>query len=245
MDFSTFSELFCKIFKQNHLESFCKAEIIQKFYDFTLLLVEENSHTNLTAIRDIPNIISKHYADCLLAEPHFPKNAIVMDIGCGGGFPTIPLAITRPDLRITAVDSTAKKIAFVQKAIQHLHLTNVTPICDRAESDSMRKYRESYDIVTSRAMARMCVLTELALPFAKKSGKLIALKGAQGTIELKEAEKAITTLGGSSTIEDVFFELAVDREVTEARHILIVSKISQTPKQYPRNYATITKKPII
>lgn len=244
MDFNTFSALFSEIFQKNKLERFCKTDIIQKFYSFTLLLLEENSHTNLTAIRELPDIIAKHYADCLLAEQHYPQNATVMDIGCGGGFPTIPLAIARPDLKITAVDSTAKKIAFVQKAIESLQLNNTVALCNRAESEEMRKFREHFDIVTSRAMARMCILAELALPFVRPTGKLIALKGAQGETELAEAEKAILSLGGSKQSADVFLHLVTENN-QEDRHILIITKSTPSPKQYPRNYSTITKKTLI
>ena len=137
-DFTSFYDQYCFLLKKNSLERFCDQETARKFYDFTNLLTEENSHTNLTAIREIPDIIAKHYADCLLAEPFFPQNSTVIDVGCGGGFPTIPLAIVRPDLKITAVDSTAKKINFVQKAVDSLELLNVFPVCARAESPLCR-----------------------------------------------------------------------------------------------------------
>ena len=116
LDFVSFYDMYCAIFEKNSLNRFCTNEYAQKFFDFTQLLIEENSHTNLTAIRELSDIISKHYADCLLAEEFFPQSATVIDVGCGGGFPTIPLAIARPDLKITAVDSTLKKINFVEKA---------------------------------------------------------------------------------------------------------------------------------
>ena len=243
LDFNDFRNQFCEIFKNNHLERFCTDEIITKFHQFTELLTEENSHTNLTAIREIPDIIAKHYADSLLVEPHFPQNATVMDVGCGGGFPSVPLAIARPDLKITAVDSTQKKINFVQKTIRTLHLTNLNAICARAEAPEMSKYREKFDVVTSRAMARMVVLTELTLPFVKKEGLLIALKGAQGQEELKESIHAIRLLGGSKNTQDVEFSLQTPTN-SECRHVLIIQKTSTTPAQYPRNYATITKKPL-
>lgn len=242
MDFTSFCEQYRSIFQKNELEHLCEPEIIEKFYVFTNLLIEENSHTNLTAIREVPDIIAKHYADCLLAEAFFPKSATVMDIGCGGGFPTIPLAIVRPDLKITAIDSTQKKINFVQKTTISLGLSNVTAICARAEAQELRKYREKFDIVTSRAMARMSILTELALPFAKAGGILIALKGAQGNIELQEAEKAILLLGGEIAFDKT--TLLSTLAEPESRHILVIKKKRKSPEQYPRSYSLITKKPL-
>ena len=243
LTFEAFTAEFCKIFEQNHLEKFCEEQTIRAFYDFTVLLTEENSHTNLTAIREIPDIITKHFADCLLPETYFPQNATVLDVGCGGGFPTIPLAIARPDLKITAVDSTQKKIDFVQKAAESLNLTNITTICARAEAPELRKFRESFDIVTSRAMARMPVLIELTLPFTKVGGYMIALKGAQGRTELTEAMRAIPVLGGNSSpiCDDLVLKTASG---DESRAILLVNKAKPTPPAYPRNYSVICKKPL-
>lgn len=243
LTFEAFSAEYRRIFNHNNLDKFCKEEIIQAFYNFTNLLIEENSHTNLTAIREIPDIITKHFADCLLPENLFPSNATVLDVGCGGGFPTIPLAIARPDLKITAIDSTQKKINFVQKAADSLGLTNVIAICARAEAPELRKYLESFDIVTSRAMARMPVLIELTLPFAKIGGNVIALKGAQGEIELAESMRAIPILGGDPSPKRHNLTLKADGG-DESRTILVVSKVVETSKAYPRNYSVISKKPL-
>jgi len=241
LDFDAFSAEYRRIFKKNNLEKFCEEQTIQTFYDFTKLLIEENRHTNLTAIREIPDIIAKHFADCLLPELYFPQNVTVLDIGCGGGFPTIPLAIARPDLKITAIDSTQKKINFVQKATDLLALPNVTAICARAEAPELRKFRESFDIVTSRAMARMPVLIELTLPFVKIGGHMLALKGAQGAAELAESMRAIPILGGDSS--PVCKEFALKTDVgDESRSVLIVEKTKPTPPTYPRNYSVICKK---
>lgn len=243
LDFASFYEQYCILFQKNQLERFCTEELARRFFEFTKLLTDENSHTNLTAIREIPDIIAKHYADCLLAEPFFKGSATVIDVGCGGGFPTIPLAIVRPDLKITAVDSTQKKIDFVKKAAIALNLRNITPLCARAESTEMQAYRTSFDVATSRAMARMSVLAELTLPFVKAGGVLVALKGAQGAVELREATRAISILGGNSDVSDKNFLLQT-ATTSEQRHILVVAKQQATPKQYPRNYATISKKPL-
>ena len=243
LDFDAFFAEYCRIFKQNNLEKFCEKKTVQLFYNFTKLLIEENSHTNLTAIREIPDIITKHYVDCLLPEFCFPQDATVLDVGCGGGFPTIPLAIARPDLKITAIDSTLKKINFVQKAADALGLSNVTAICARAEAPELKKFRESFDVVTSRAMARMPVLIELTLPFVKIGGHMIALKGAQGEVELAESMRAISTLGGNFSPNCKKFTLTADTG-DESRSILIVEKCSPTAQIYPRNYSIICKKPL-
>ena len=243
LTFEAFFAEYRRIFCQNNLDKFCKDEIIQAFYDFTNLLIEENSHTNLTAIREIPDIITKHFADCLLPEHLIPRNATVLDVGCGGGFPTIPLAIARPDLKITAIDSTQKKINFVQKAVDSLKLSNVTAICARAEAPELRKFRESFDVVTSRAMARMPVLIELTLPFAKVGGRVVALKGAQGETELAESMRAIPILGGDTSPERHDLVLKTDNG-DESRIILVVTKNIITPRAYPRNYSAICKKPL-
>ena len=197
MDFSAFSALFCSIFRANGLERFCGEPFVAQFFRLTELLTEVNAHTNLTAIRDLPGIISKHYADCLLAEPLFPQGANVLDLGCGGGFPTFPLAITRPDITIIALDSTQKKINFVRQAADALDLRRITPLCARAEDARLRGLYGSFDVVTSRAMARMNILCEMALPFVKVGGKMIAYKGAKGEEELKEAAGALRILGGA------------------------------------------------
>ncbi len=241
LNHSAFQALLERAFQENHLENFCTEAVISQLEAFTELLTEENAHTNLTAIREIPDIVTKHYADSLLAAHLFPEGAKVIDVGCGGGFPTIPLAIARPDLQITAVDSTQKKIHFVEKAAKTLQLTNVNPICARIEDRSMQIHRESFDVATSRAMARMSVLTELTLPFVKVGGQLIALKGAQGAVEAAEAQKAAALLGGSS-IEILSTHLQSTE--TESRHILVVAMLTPSPKQYPRAYGAIVKKPL-
>ncbi len=239
---SDFQALFRDIFKKNGLTRFCDCKIIDAFARFTDLLQEENAHTNLTAIRDLPGMIAKHYADCLLAEPFFPKNATVLDVGCGGGFPTIPLAIARPDLHITAIDSTAKKIRFVEKAASALSLSNVKPICARIEAPELRVLREQFDIVTSRAMARTNALCELLLPFVKIGGQMVVLKGSQGTAELAEALRCIQLLGAKPE-QDFACSLKTTSD-PEERHILLLAKEKTSPPLYPRVYATILKKPL-
>lgn len=242
LQFESFRDHFCKIFAQNGLERFCTDATIESFAAFTELLLQVNSHTNLTAIREVPDIIAKHYADCLLAEPYFFQSATVLDVGCGGGFPCVPLAIVRPDLQLTAIDSTAKKVAFVQAAAAAQKLSNLNPLCVRAEDPIMAPRKQTYDIGTSRAVARLSVLVELVLPYIKVGGALIALKGSAGAEELEESRKAIQILGGE-TVENHQKTLRLENS-EESRSIIVIQKVRPTPPQYPRPYANILKKPL-
>ena len=241
MDLNDFESLYRKIFISNGLDRFCNPTLIEQFYSFTGIFLEANQHLNLTAIRDVPNVIAKHYVDCLLAEPYFPTGATVLDVGCGGGFPTFPLAIARPDLKITALDSTLKKINFVNSTAQSLGLHNVHGICARAEDTEMRKYRESFDVVTSRAVANLRILTEITLPFVKPGGQMIALKGSKGKEELEEAQKSIELLGGRAS---ALHEMSLQVGYAESRCLILISKMKRTTEQYPRQYSAIVKKPL-
>lgn len=241
MEYTEFKTLLCLAFQKNKLTEPNEPQI-EAFYHFTNLLLETNRTTNLTAIRNVPDVIYKHYVDSLLASEHFPTGATVLDVGCGPGFPSVPLAIYRSDLTITALDSTAKKITFVQSACDALHLQNLTAISGRAEDIEIRRKIGLVDVVTSRAVARLNVLSELCIPYLKVNGTFIALKGAKAAEELQEAIEAIRTLGGSdSTLVDAI--LTTEGEA-EARGIVLVTKKSPSPAKYPRPYAAILKKPL-
>ncbi len=218
-------------------------EQIDLFYRFDALLHETNRITNLTAIRTTEEAIPKHYVDSLLGLDLFAQGARVLDLGCGAGFPSIPLAIMRPDLSITALDSTAKKIAFVQKAAEELGLVNLTAISGRAEDRALMQKLGQFDAVTGRAVAGMAVFSELCLPYVKIGGSFIAMKGAKGEEELAESGNAIPKLGGKQK-EILNRTLRLPNGQTEARCLIIVSKAKQTPSQYPRAYAAILKKPL-
>ncbi len=237
-----FYTLYDKIFKKNGLDRFIKDELRTKFADLTEFLLEYNSHTNLTAIRDISGIILKHYADSLTGEKHIPLKAKVIDIGAGAGFPSLPLAIARPDIKVTAVDSTAKKTRFTQLAAEKLSIENIKAISARAEELAMQnEYRERFDCAVSRAVARLNILSELCIPFVREGGLFIAYK-AYSEEETSEALSAFGTLGGKlSGNEEVCL---TEGEESAKRSIIIIQKIRPTPKIYPRNFSRISKKPL-
>lgn len=228
---------------KNGLDHTASDEICEKLASLTDELLRVNAHTNLTAIKEPSDIAAKHYADCLFAEDLIPSGAALADIGCGGGFPTLPLAIARPDIKITAIDSTAKKIAFVQSAADTLGLSNVTATTGRAEAFARRReYRERFGVVISRAVAALPVLAELCLPFVRTGGIFIAMKGTGADDELAAASGAIAKLGGK--VSDMRAVSLVSGEETLARKLIVIKKTSRTPEAYPRDYSKISKKPL-
>ena len=242
MDFTTFSQIFSDAAAKNGI-SIPNQVQMQQFYRFTEHLLEVNAHTNLTAIREPVGIVDKHYIDSLLATHLIPEGSRVLDLGCGPGFPSIPLAIMRPDLEIVALDSTAKKIDFVQKSAEILQLSNINAISGRAEDTKLRKALGKFDIVVSRAVARLNILCELCLPYLKIGGSLIALKGAKYEEELTEAAGAVKVLGGE-LIKCEQKDLIIASYQAETRGMIVIQLKKDPPVQYPRAYATILKKPL-
>jgi 16S rRNA (guanine527-N7)-methyltransferase len=242
LDFTTFSQIFASAAAKNGILEPTEAQM-QQFYRFTEHLLEVNAHTNLTAIREPIGVVGKHYIDSLLAMHLIPKGARVLDLGCGPGFPSIPLAIMRPDLKITALDSTSKKIDFVQKSAEILQLSNLIGVSGRAEDLKLRKVLGKHDVVVSRAVARLNILCELCLPYLKTGGSLIALKGAKYEEELAEATNAIKVLGGE-TVKIEQKELITAENQEETRGMIVIQLKKEPPAQYPRAYAAILKKPL-
>lgn len=239
---SEFSEKLASSLTKNGLAEFASGEIFDKFYTLTERMLAVNEYMNLTAITDIDGIVLKHYVDSLTVLKYIPANATVIDIGCGAGFPSLPLAIARPDVTITALDSTAKRINYINECAKMLELSNITAITARAEElANSPKYRENFDISCARAVARLNVLCELCIPYVKIGGSFIAMK-ANARDELTEAAKAIEKLGGTLVCADKFELLS--EGVSDPRCIVSVKKTSQTPKNYPRNNSQIKKKPL-
>lgn len=242
MEYTEFKQLFEKALQINNLPLY-EGDIIAKFHQFNEYLLEVNQTTNLTAIRNIPDVILKHDIDSLLASALIPQGARVLDLGCGPGFPSIPLCIARPDLTVSALDSTAKKIAFVNSAARLIKLNNLTAIADRAEDVDLAKQLGKFDIVISRAVARMNVLCELCLPYVKQNGSMLALKAAKAEEEASEAHNAIKLLGGNPPVLHNT-QLTLFDNSAEPRVLIQITKSKATPQGYPRTYAAIVKKPL-
>lgn len=212
--------------------------------DFIRFLLAENQKYNLTAIRTPDAVLTKHFADSLLAECLIPHGARVLDVGCGGGFPSIPLAIFREDLTITALDSTEKKIKFVQVAAE-LYRLPIRAVAARAEDAAHGSMREKYDVVIGRAVASLPILAELCLPFVRAGGVFIALKGAGWEEEVSRAIGANHLLSGGGNVAVHHTSLVTSpREQPEQRAFVVVEKKSATPPLYPRPYAQIKKHPL-
>lgn len=238
-----FSRLAAENFEKNGIAQYATDEILSKFYDLCAIFLEANEKMNLTAVRDEKLVVSRHFADCLIPASLFPVGTNVLDVGSGGGMPTLPLAIARPDLNITALDATAKKTAYIENAARALGLSNVSVVTGRAEELANSALRASFGVVTARAVAQTNVLAELCVPFVKRGGLFVALKGKNGAEEAAEAASAAKTLG-CRLVDDKSFSLVdTDGEISE-RHVLVYEKIGETPKIYPRKYAQILKNPL-
>ena len=232
-----------RIFKLNGLASLLDKKKSELFYLLTERMLEENEKYNLTAITEPEKIILNHYADSVTLAAKISKGARLIDVGCGAGFPTLPLAIVREDISILAMDSTAKRINYVNETASLLGLANVKAIVSRAEDAAkLGEYREKFDYATARAVAEMRILTELCLPFVKIGGVMLAMKGKNAEYELSGAKKAISLLGGeAATFESVTLKGGAE----ELSHpIIIIKKKTKTPQNYPRPYAQISKKPL-
>ncbi len=216
---------------------------IRQFCRFEELLLEMNKVMNLTAITDPGEVAVKHMADSLSCydERYFPKDASLLDLGTGAGFPGIPLAIFRPDLTVTFFDSLQKRLNFLNEVCRETGLRKVAFLHGRAEEMAHQEaYREQFDLVTSRAVARLSILCEWALPYVRNNGLFIALKGAQYEEEIKEASNALRILGG--TMEEV-------RPVTlpglsDKRAVLYIRKSGTSPAKYPRKPKMAAKHPL-
>lgn len=209
----------------------------KRFNDYYLLLKEYNEKFNLTAITDKRSVYVKHFIDSAVAV-ELLKGETLIDVGSGGGFPAIPLKIMNDDLNITLLEATDKKCEFLKTVARELGLNNVNVICGRAEDFAKNAdYREKFDICTARAVARLNVLSEYCMPFVKKGGIFVAYKG-DADEEVKEAEKAIKTLGGMILTHDKYVLDGAKRA------LVIVEKQKITDSKYPRSNARIRNKPL-
>lgn len=218
------------------------SEQLDQFKKYMELLLEYNGKINLTAITDKNEILIKHFLDSitLLCAEKAGAGMSVIDIGAGAGFPSLPLKIVRPDLKITMMDSLNKRINFLNCVISALGLTEIEAVHQRAEEGGRGKMREAFDIAAARAVADLAVLSEYALPFVKVGGYFIAMKGTAPEEEINGAKAAIKTLGGK--IENVM-DIHID-EGGLNHTLVVIKKLEKTPSKYPRKAGKPAKEPI-
>ena len=211
-------------------------ELLRGYYEY---LTERNQVMNLTAIEGEEDTARLHFLDCAALLKYVPLNGkTLLDVGSGAGFPGLVLKILAPDCKITLLDSLQKRVTFQQEVCEKLALDKIRCIAGRVEE--VADIRGRFDVVTSRAVARLNVLCEFCLPMAKVGGVFAALKGPMPEEELEEAAKAIRTLGGK--LEKVEKYTVPGTEATHS--IVIIRKIAPTPAKYPRRFAQIKKQPL-
>lgn len=213
---------------------------IAQLEDFTARMLETNKVMNLTRITDPKEIAEKHLLDCasLLQAADFSKKSVV-DVGCGAGFPGMPLHILCPSCKLTLLDSLGKRIRFLQGCIDAMNLSDIEAVHARSE-EFAAKHREQYDFAVSRAVAQLNVLAELSLPLVKQGGAFIAMKSKDTDEELERAKKAIRLLGGE--IEKIIDYTIPHTEITH--RLVVIRKKNHTPKQYPRPFRKISASPL-
>lgn len=209
-----------------------------KFETYCRLLLEKNQVMNLTAIREPERVETLHFLDSLsLLELADFSGKSVLDVGCGAGFPGIPLKLAEPSLRLTLLDSLQKRVTWLQDELLPALAVNARCVSDRAEEYAL-SHREEFDIVTSRAVARLNLLAELCLPLVRPGGLFLAMKGQDAFEEAEEADRALHALGGK-------IEKIAEYTVEDAIHrVIVVRKVRRTPPQYPRSFAKIKKEPL-
>ncbi|EJO5348119.1 16S rRNA (guanine(527)-N(7))-methyltransferase RsmG [Clostridium botulinum] len=218
-------------------------EKYNQFMIYKNLIQEWNKKINLTAIVKDHEIIKKHFIDCIKIFKASPigEAKTLIDIGTGAGFPGIPIKILKEDMEITLLDSLQKRINFLNIVIGDLKLKNIQCLHGRAEDYAQQiEHRQKYDVAVSRAVANLAVLSEFCMPFVKKGGYFVAMKGPSVEEEIIEATKSIEILGGK--LEDI---IEIDIEGTDLKHNLaIIKKVKETGKKYPRKPGVIKKNPL-
>lgn len=216
-------------------------EAFSRLDTFAEMLIETNKSFNLTAIKEPDDVTVKHFADCLAIFKYvdIPENAKIIDVGTGAGFPGLVLLLARPDIKMTFLDGTRKRLGFIEQVLNATSVKGEILHMRAEEAGRIPKYRESFDFATARAVAALPVLSEYCLPFVKVNGSFISMKSAEIAEETEEAKKAISILGGEIS-DNIVFNLVENMP----RRIITVKKKSQTPTKYPRASAQIAKKPL-
>lgn len=227
--------------QQLHIE--LSEKQMEQFLQYYEMLVEKNKVMNLTAITEFDEVVEKHFLDSvsLTQQLDLHQPLKVLDLGTGAGFPGIPLKIVFPELEITLMDSLNKRVLFLQDVISSLQLENIEAVHGRAEEVARnKKYRESFDLCVSRAVANISTLSEYCLPFVKIGGSFISYKSSTIEDELEDGKKGIAILGGK--VKDVYKFTLPDSELQ--RSFVIIEKEKKTPKAYPRKAGTPSKEPL-
>lgn len=212
---------------------------LMQFQKYQDILLEWNEKINLTAIREPKEIEIKHFLDSITLLQALPQHPItLLDVGAGAGFPGIPLAIARPDIKVTLLEATGKKVAFLKKIADGIKLDSVESIQGRAEVFGHEKqYREQFDCVVARAVAYLPTLAEICLPFAKIGGYFIAQK-QKSENEIMEAQPLIEKFGGK--LEKI---IDIDLPLLSGRSLVVIKKVKSTPKEFPRSGNSLKAKP--
>ena len=232
-------ELFYEVIKDFKIK--IDDDTFNRLNTYAEMLLETNKSFNLTAIRDVDGVTVKHFADCLTIFNYvdIKKNAKIIDVGTGAGFPGLVLKLARPDIEMTFLDSTKKKLGFIENVLNETGMNGETLHVRAEEAGQSAKYREKFDFATARAVAGLPTLSEYCIPFVKKGGTFISMKGSTVDEEIKNAKKPLKILGGEIS-KDITFNLTEDTE----RRIILIKKKSQTPTKYPRPSAQIAKNPL-
>ena len=214
---------------------------VKKFYDYMNLLIKWNEKINLTAITEPEEIILKHFVDSLTIAKKIKTEDKIVDVGTGAGFPGIPLKIINSENKVVLIDSLNKRIKFLEEVIDKCYLKGIDVVHARVEDiGNDKNYREQFDVVTSRAVAKLNVLLEYMMPFVKLGGKCICLKGPNVEEEIREADNALEVLGGKiENIEEIILPDSDNR-----RTIISVLSVKHLPNRYPRKAGTPTSSPL-
>lgn len=227
-------------FIEKELGTQADSTLLEKFSTYESLLIEWNRRFNLTAIKEEDDVLIKHFIDSIypLKFIKFKDNEKLIDIGSGAGFPALCLAILCPKLNITLVESTGKKVSFLNEVAKTLGLENVTILEERAEN--LSKYKEQFDYASARAVSQLNVLLELTIPLLKVNGHFLAYKGSMVDMEIKQAKRALHIM--NAEIEEKY--LYTLPYINDGRSLLYIRKRKASEHKYPRSYSLIKNKPL-